>query len=149
MTDWLVSDTLAPDADDPVLAPLYAAAGRAELVMPFCGRCGQPLELGQDVCDACRGEDVRWRAVDPAGSVHTATLVHRIEEGLILTARPYPVLDVELASGHRVVMTTRHATDQAPPIGTPVVIGFRDVGGVHVPAADLGTGSDPTPEVLA
>jgi uncharacterized protein len=147
--DWLVSDELAPDGDDALLAPLYAAAGRGELALPFCASCDQPLELGTDVCDACRAERTEWRMVEPAGHVHSATVVHRREAGLILADHPYPVLDVELTSGHRLIMTTRSATDRAPAIGTPVAIGFRQVGGTHVPAADIGTTSEPTPEVRA
>ena len=34
--DWLVAPDLAPDAADPVMAPLYAAAARGALALPFC-----------------------------------------------------------------------------------------------------------------
>jgi uncharacterized protein len=153
MTDWLVSDELAPDVDDPVLAPLYAAAGRGELALPFCASCEQPLELGQDVCDACRADGVSWRVVEPAGHVHSATVVHRREAGLVVAAHPYPVLDVELSSGHRLIMSTRSAADRAPAIGTPVTVGYRRLGTVSVPAAVLPAfpnhlpDTDPTAEV--
>lgn len=146
MSDWLVSDDLAPDQDDPLLAPLYAAAARAELALPFCPSCDQPLELGQEACDGCRAAGVQWRVVEPAGSVHSATVVHRREAGLIVADHPYPVLDVELTSGHRLIMTTRSTADRAPAIGTPVAIGYRRVGGVSVPAAIVSP-SEPTAEV--
>lgn len=136
MMDWLVADDLAPGLDDPVLGPLYAAAGRGELALPFCSRCDQPLELDQGVCDACRADTPDWRTVEPAGTVHSATLVHRLEAGLIIATQAYPVLDVETASGHRVIMTTRSPSDRAPAIGTRISIGFRTVGGVSLPAAD-------------
>ena len=135
MSDWLVVDELAPDVADAVLAPLYEAAARGELSMPFCGACGVPLELDQDVCDACRAREVAWRGVEPRGIVHSSTLVHRREAGLILVDHPYPVLDVELDSGHRVVMTTLTSSTTAPGIGDPVEVGFRHVGSTAVPAA--------------
>jgi len=50
---------------------------------------------------------------------------------------PYPIVDVELSSGHRMVMTTVQPADTAPPIGTAVRIGFRHLGDVAIPAIDI------------
>jgi uncharacterized OB-fold protein len=134
--DWLLDGTLAPAADDGTLAPLYRAATRNELALPFCVACALPLELDQQVCDNC-GDDKRdWRTVDPRGVVHAATLMHRREPGLVHAVAPYPIVDVELTSGHRMVMTTVQPTDTAPAIGTVVRIGFRRLGDVVLPAID-------------
>ncbi|WP_299950484.1 Zn-ribbon domain-containing OB-fold protein [uncultured Modestobacter sp.] len=135
--DWLLAPGLAPNAADAVLAPLYAGAARGELVLPSCGACGLALELEQRACDRCDSADVVWAAVAPTGEVHSATTVHRRERGLVLATEPYPVVDVELASGHRLVMTTLAPRASAPAIGEAVRIGFRSVGGVAVPAAEL------------
>ena len=138
--DWLVAPDLAPEAADPVMAPVYEAAARGALALPFCAACSAPLELEQYVCDRCGANagvgtaGREWRDVSLAGTVHTATLVHRREPGLILATGPYPVIDVELASGHRLVLTTDAPSGQAPDIGTPVEIAFRTVGGVKLPA---------------
>jgi uncharacterized OB-fold protein len=138
--DWLVAPELAPDTADPVMAPVYEAAARGALALPFCAVCSTALELEQYVCDVCGANaDLgtggrEWRDVPLAGTVHTATLVHRREPGLIVATRPYPVIDVELASGHRLVLTTDAPSGQAPDIGTPVEIAFRAVGGVKLPA---------------
>jgi uncharacterized OB-fold protein len=132
MTDWLVVDELAP-ATGGALAPLYDAGAAGRLDMPFCGLCGRPLELEQQVCDAC-GADVSWRPVEPAGVVHAVTTVNRREPGLVRVEGPYHVVDVELQSGHRVVMTTQQPVANPPAIGDPVRIGFRTIGGVAVPA---------------
>ena len=140
-TDWLVAPELAPDPADPDLAPLYAAAARHVLVMPFCGRCGLPLELEQSVCDGCEAADKQWREVPRTGRVHAATLVHRREPGLIIADAPYPVIDVELASGHRLVLTTAQPRTSAPAIGAAVEIAFRTVGAVAVPAVSPTGGS--------
>jgi uncharacterized OB-fold protein len=132
--DWLVAPGLAPDPADRDLAPLYAAAAREVLAMPFCGGCGIPLELEQSACDACGTAGPQWREVARSGTVHAATVVHRREAGLIVADGPYPVLDVELASGHRIVLTTTRACQRPPGIGARAEIGFRRVGGVAVPA---------------
>jgi uncharacterized OB-fold protein len=136
-SDWLVAPELAPDPADPDLAPLYAGAARGVLVMPFCTACGLPLELEQSVCDSCSASDRRWREVSRTGQVHAATLVHRRERGLIMAARPYPVIDVELTSGHRLVLTTTQTGEYAPAIGAPVEIAFRTVGAVALPAVSV------------
>jgi uncharacterized OB-fold protein len=147
--DWLVAPELAPDASDPVMAPLYEAAGRGALALPFCAACATPLELEQYVCDACgAGAEIgtagrEWRDVPLAGTVHAATLVHRREPGLIVATGPYPVIDVELVSGHRLVLTTAAPSGQAPDVGAPVEIAFRAVGGVTLPAVRFPRAASP------
>jgi uncharacterized protein len=134
--DWLLDSALAPAADDDMLAPLYRAAARNELALPFCAACALPLELDQEVCDSCGGVERDWRTVDLRGIVHAATVMHRREPGLVHAVAPYPIVDVELTGGHRLVMTTVRPTDTAPPIGTAVRIGFRRLGDVVLPAID-------------
>lgn len=135
--DWLLDNALAPSIDDDLLAPLYRAAARNELVMPFCAACALPLELDQEVCDGCGNTERAWRTVAPSGAVHSTTLMHRREPGLVHTKEPYPIVDVELTSGHRMIMTTVQPTHTAPGIGTPVRIGFRRLGDVAIPAIDI------------
>ena len=138
--DWLAAEQLAPDAADPVMAPLYEAAAQGALALPFCAACSTPLELEQYVCDACGASAEvgtagrAWRDVPLAGTVHAATLVHRREPGLIVASGPYPVIDVELTSGHRLVLTTAAPSGEAPDIGAPVEIAFRTAGAVKLPA---------------
>jgi uncharacterized OB-fold protein len=138
--DWLVAPELAPSTADLVMAPVYEAAARGALALPFCAACATPLELEQYVCDACGASAEigtpgrEWREVPLAGTVHAATLVHRRERGLIVAGGPYPVIDVELDDGHRLVLTTVTPSGQAPEIGTHVEIAFRRVGAVTLPA---------------
>jgi uncharacterized OB-fold protein len=136
MADWLVDDSLAPHTDG-TLAPMFAAATAGELAMPYCNACDQPLELEQLRCDACGAADVAWLGVDPRGTIHSITTVHRREPGLILATAPYHVVDVELASGHRLVMTTDRPIATPPAIGDAARIVFRDVGGVPVPSLSV------------
>ena len=151
--DWLVAPELAPDTADPVMAPVYEAAARGALALPFCAACSTPLELEQYVCDACGASagvgsaGREWRDVPLAGTVHTATLVHRREPGLIIAPGPYPVIDVELASGHRLVLATAAPSGQAPDIGAPVEIAFRTVGAVTLPAVRFPRSGSPLPQV--
>jgi uncharacterized protein len=149
-TDWLVAASLTPITDGE-LAPFYAAAARGELVMPFCGKCEwAALELEQTTCDTCGTQDVQWRALELRGIVHSATTVHRLEPGLVLTTEPYQIIDVEFASTHRLLMTTTEPTAVPFLIDTPVLVGFRTIGGVALPAVSgLDTNSDPLADGFA
>jgi uncharacterized OB-fold protein len=131
--DWLLEDTLAPSLEDETLGALYRGAEQGLLVLPFCPGCGLALELEQKACDGCGTSGPEWRPVEPRGQVHSVTVVHRLEPGLVRTDSPYPVADVELVSGHRLVLTAV-APAPAPAIGDAVSIGFRRLGGLAVPA---------------
>jgi uncharacterized OB-fold protein len=134
--DWLCDPVLAPAIDGDVIRPLYDAAARGELALPFCASCALALELEQQVCDGCGGTQRQWRDVERRGVVHAATMMYRREPGLVRAGVPYPIVDVELDSGHRVVMTTTTSCASAPGIGTPVHVGFRRLGDVVIPAID-------------
>jgi uncharacterized OB-fold protein len=139
--DWLLDPVLAPQTDGH-LAPLYAGAAGGRLTVPSCARCDLPLELEQEVCDACGGIEIAWRDVPPEGSVHSVTTVHRREPGLVVADGPYVVADVELASGHRLLMAGLHPST-APAIGSPVTVAFRHLGDIALPAFVL---PPPSPE---
>jgi uncharacterized OB-fold protein len=136
LEDWLLDSALAPTVEGDPLAPLYEAAKRNELVLPSCTACAQPLEFDQEVCDRCSSSERDWHTVDLRGVVHAATLMHRREPGLVHATKPYPIIDVELSSGHRMVMTTARPAASAPTIGTKVHIGFRRLGDVLIPAIE-------------
>jgi uncharacterized protein len=135
--DWLLEPALAPAVDGDVIRPLYDAAARGELALPFCADCELPLELEQLMCDGCGHTECVWRQVNPRGRVHAATMMHRREPGLVRATDPYLIIDVEMDSGHRIVMTTLTPAGAIPRIGTPVRIGFRRLGDVAIPAVNL------------
>ncbi|CAN5811589.1 hypothetical protein BH10ACT9_BH10ACT9_05760 [soil metagenome] len=143
--DWLLDAALSPAGDDTALGPLYAAARRGQLALPFCSACGLAMDLEQCLCDGCGSDQLDWRAVETRGVVHCATLVHRREPGLVRTDAPYPVVDVELTSGHRLIVTTVLPSRSAPSIGTPVRIGFRNLGGRALPALNIPQQSEANP----
>lgn len=137
LEDWLLDSALAPEPEHDALAPLYGAASRNELALPFCAACDRTLDLDQEICDHCGGVEHDWRTVELRGTVHAATLMHRREPGLVHAQTPYPIIDVELESGHRLVMTTVQPADATPAIGAKVRIGFRRLGDVSIPAIDI------------
>ncbi|MCT1351991.1 MULTISPECIES: Zn-ribbon domain-containing OB-fold protein [Gordonia] len=133
--DWLLDDSLAPAVAGDPLEPLYAGAARGVLVLPFCARCAIPLDLEQHVCDRCGSGRIDWAETVPTGVVHSSTTMHRLEPGLVATTGPYPIVDIELTGGHRLIMTTVDWQADSPQIGDVVDIGFRNLAGVAIPAA--------------
>lgn len=140
-SDWLLSDTVAPDALGDPLQPLYDGAALRAVTVPFCGTCQLALELEQQRCDGCGSANVVWRQVDSVGTVHSATVMHRRERGLVLADEPYPIVDVELLSGHRIIVTTVTPCSTPPPIGTRVTLSFRQLGTTAIPAIEYSEGS--------
>ncbi|MEB3062698.1 Zn-ribbon domain-containing OB-fold protein [[Mycobacterium] zoologicum] len=134
--DWLLEPALAPAVYLDAIRPLYDAAARGELALPFCTSCALALELEQQVCDGCDSTERQWSTVEPYGVVHAATLMHRRERGLVRATEPYPIVDVELDSGHRIVMTLT-APGSAPGIGERVRVGFRRLADVALPAIEI------------
>ena len=137
MVDWLADDALEPP-DVARCAPFRHAADQGRLVLPGCRACDTALELDQVACHGCaQTDDVVWRDVPLLGHVHAASWIHRVSPAQILTDRPYPLLDIEFAAGHRLVLTTTSATTTVPPVGAAVRIAFRRVGNTALPAVDL------------
>ncbi|WP_231984407.1 OB-fold domain-containing protein [Mycobacterium sp. E342] len=139
--DWLLAESVAPQVQGDPLQPLYDFAAHGVLAMPFCAHCDLALELEQQRCDGCGALEVLWREVEAVGKVHAATMMHRHERGLVVAERPYPIVDVELASGHRIVVTTATPCPAAPPIGTKVFLSFRRLGATTIPAIEYSKGS--------
>jgi uncharacterized OB-fold protein len=140
--DWLLADSLVPAVTDDRLEPLYAGAARGALVLPFCAGCALPLDLEQHVCDGCGSFEIDWRDTALTGTVHSSTTMHRLEPGLVTATHPYPIIDVEIDSGHRLIMTTVDETIRAPQIGDRIHIGFRHLAAVAIPAAQLTYSTD-------
>jgi hypothetical protein len=72
------------------------------------------------------------------------TTVHRQEPKLTQPLDgPYHVIDAELTSGHRLVLTTDRPADRTWTTGEPITIGFRTVGGIMIPAVAVPNADQP------
>jgi uncharacterized OB-fold protein len=136
--DWLLLDSAAPSAEEP-LTKFLAGTADGELVLPFCGS-GHPLDLDQLECEreGCPGGPRQWREVSRTGTVIASIVMHRLEKSFIAATAPYPVLEVELDSGHRLyVSTDRHTRSVVFPAGEIVDIAFVRVGETSIPRIAL------------
>ncbi len=132
--DWLVLDTAAPSAEEP-LARFFAGTADDELLLPFCGN-GHPLDFDQVECERpeCGERSPEWRPVPKSGTVIASIVMHRLEKAYIAAKAPYPVLEVEFDSGHRLYLSTdRDPGAVAYQTGERVDIAFVSVGGIRIP----------------
>lgn len=129
--DWLLTASGAPSVADP-LTGFYSAADEGVLELAVCVAHGHPLDADQVRCDRC-GAAAEARAVAPQGRVLAVVTMHRREAGLVATDAPYPVLDVELDSGHRLYLSTTDGAAPVPAVGARVRVGWVRIGPQAVP----------------
>jgi uncharacterized OB-fold protein len=85
-----------PDADDPEVAPFWAATGEGRLLIRLCDECGQhhwPPRIG---CPYCGSGEVDWAGAPTRGRIFSWTVVHRSQTQGFEDDVPYAVLLVEL-----------------------------------------------------
>jgi uncharacterized protein len=85
---------LVPVVDDRDTAGFFAAAGRGELAVRACARCGTFLHLPRAYCRACGSWDGHWQPVSGSGHLHSWTVVeHQVHPAY---PAPYTIVLVEL-----------------------------------------------------
>jgi uncharacterized OB-fold protein len=131
-------DASGEPADDAVLRPFLQSTARDALSMPFCDRCGAPVDIDQRRCESCGAGAVCWRIVEPRGRVAAATMMHRRDAGVMADSR-YAVVEVELLSGHRLITSTASASDHAFQAGEPVALEMVRVGDRNIPRITVPT----------
>jgi len=131
--DWLVTDALAPIPND-LTAPFFEGCAEGRLALPICGSCAQPLWFEQLVCSTCASTQRTWIDAALCGEIHALTIVHRRQADVIVATVPYLVVDVELDTSHHLTMSTVEPSIEGFKICDRVEIGFRNIGGVAVPA---------------
>lgn len=131
-TDWLMDPAARPSGEPPLEEFLEAAAA-GSLSMPFCSLCDRPLDIDQVRCEGCCEGRPTWRQVDLTGRVLAAIEMHRFEKSLVRSTAPYQLVEVELVSGHRLIVSTDEPTSRKYQAGDAIDLGLVEVGGQNVP----------------
>ena len=113
-------------------APFWSAVAEGQLRLPACLGCGCHFFPPRPACPDCRGTVIDWVLTDGAGTVYSATVVHRkpaegfevpfvlalveIDPGWILMTHVVGCPPDEVAVGARV----RLVADRDVPPGAPV-----------------------------
>jgi uncharacterized OB-fold protein len=66
-----------PDTDWEPTRPFWEAAGRGEIVIPRCERCGRFNWYPRERCASCEGERMPWTRVSGRGALFSWAVVRR------------------------------------------------------------------------
>jgi uncharacterized OB-fold protein len=110
-----------PPADEPLLAPFWAATARGAVALPRCPGCGEWQWYPLDGCPCGRVGAPEWTELPGTGHIHTFT---RVERAFLPFGGepPYTVVLVDLdgAPGPRLVTVLTGAGSANPAIGARV-----------------------------
>lgn len=123
----------------PATRPFWDGCAAGELRVQRCEVCGSRQFPPRARCLACGGAELDWQAVEPAGEVHSFTVVHRAPSAAFRPDVPYVVALVDVAPRARLMMNLVDVDEDQVRIGMQVRIGFesRNDGdrGLSVPVA--------------
>jgi uncharacterized OB-fold protein len=96
-----------------------------ELLLERCMACGHVQHPASGVCIACQGVDTERIAVEPLGTVVSATVVHHVLNPMLRDRVPYNVVVVELRD-HPVIRIVGNVVGTAE-AAIPLGLGVRGV----------------------
>lgn len=106
--------------------PYHDAAGRNELLLPFCASTGRAFWPPSPVSPFVTGGAVEWRAVKPQGMLRARVIYRRGFLKDFDPLMPYGIGLVELADGPRLqAHIVGPDTDSAPRAGDTVRLAFE------------------------
>jgi uncharacterized protein len=112
----------------------WEGAGRHELVLQRCRRCGTVQHRPRAQCVTCLGGEIEHLVASGRGTVWTFTVTEQNQAPPFRDATPYVLAYVELEEGPRLLTNVVGCPPDAVRIGLPVVAEFRaDADGLAVP----------------
>ena len=112
----------------------WEGAGRHELVLQRCRRCGTVQHRPRALCVTCLGGEIEHFVASGRGSVWTFTVTEQNQVPPFRDATPYVLAYVELEEGPRLLTNVVGCAPDDVRIGMPVVAEFRaDADGLAVP----------------
>jgi uncharacterized OB-fold protein len=112
----------------------WEGAGRHELVLQRCRRCGTVQHRPRALCVTCMGGEIEHFVASGRGSVWTFTVTEQNQVPPFRDATPYVLAYVELEEGPRLLTNVVGCAPDDVRIGMPVIAEFRaDADGLAVP----------------
>ena len=110
-------------------APFWVAANEHRLVAPRCTTCATFRMPPTPFCWNCRHQEVEWVELPGRGTIFTFIVTRQALIPELVDAIPYTVAVVELegASGCRLVSNILQADPDELEIGMPVKVAWDDV----------------------
>jgi len=112
----------------------WEGAGRHELVLQRCKRCGTVQHRPRALCVTCLSDEIEHFVASGRGSVWTFTVTEQNQVPPFREAVPYVLAYVELEEGPRLLTNVVDCAPEQVRIGLPVKAEFRaDADGLAVP----------------
>jgi hypothetical protein len=112
----------------------WEGAGRHELVLQRCKRCGTVQHRPRALCVSCLADEIEHFVASGRGSVWTFTVTEQNQVPPFRDAVPYVLAYVELEEGPRLLTNVVGCAPDAVRIGMPVRVAFRgDADGLATP----------------
>ena len=111
----------------PELRLFFEAARRGELVVQRCGGCGRHRFPPRPICSECLGRDAEWVRVSGRGTIFSYNVMHQVYHPGFAAEVPYPVVQVELEEGARIVSNLVDCPRDRIEIGLPVEVVFARI----------------------
>ena len=112
----------------------WEGAGRHELVLQRCRRCGTVQHRPRALCVTCLGGEIEHFEASGRGTVWTFTVTEQNQVPPFRDATPYVLAYVELEEGPRLLTNVVGCPPGEVRIGMPVRAEFRaDADGLAVP----------------
>lgn len=92
-----------PRADDPLLAPFWAATSTSKIVVRRCAECGRLQWPPQPRCSNCLRERFSWQEIRPEGTLYSYFIARRSFHPSFAESVPYAVAIVSLSDGVRMI----------------------------------------------
>lgn len=119
-----------PQADWPVLNPLWQGAASGELRMPRCQACSALTWYPGERCVRCGSESLVWQSLSGKARLFSWAVVRRALDPRLKAIEPYVSALVEIEEDPRVRLVTRlvDCEPAALRIDQPLQVCFRDFG---------------------
>ena len=112
---------------DATLAPFFAAANEARLVVQRCTACGTLRFPPRELCSACLSTKASWAEVSGRGAVFSFNVMHQIYHPAFAAEVPYAVVVVQLAEGPKLISNVVDCPIDEIRIGMRVEVVFEKV----------------------
>ncbi len=130
-----MSRYLGDDWIQPQLSPYNEAFfTKGSVQIQFCKSCGHAQHPPDDLCYACQGRDLEYRATDGTGTVESCVLVHHAVHPALKDKLPYliAIISVDGAEGCSVQGNVVGCPPESVKIGDRVRAVFEEA--VHEPS---------------
>jgi uncharacterized OB-fold protein len=121
-----IADAEALPVPDPVSAPYFEAAARAELRYQRCAG-GHAFLYPRLLCPQCHSRELRWETSAGDGEVVSFAAVHRPPWDELERPVPYVIVLVRLDEGPRLMSTLEQVAPEQVEIGMRVRAAFERV----------------------